>query len=123
MTTKTTKLIVLIIGLILSGCGSNSGGTNQSSGGSCSSSILTGTWKNAVDTLTFNADCSGTGSGCQSSFTFPNVSAASGEAIVNITSSLTKSGCSSVGQTKCVYVVNSNVLTFNCGAGTASYTR
>lgn len=116
---------VLTVALILTGCGSNSGSAPASSGGACSSSVLKGTWQHANgSSLTFNQDCTGTGSYCESNFTYPNVTAASGDALVTISNTNTRSGCSPAGAaTACVYSISGNALAFNCGAGVSNYTR
>lgn len=130
---KHMKITMMIIVTAIVGsaaymnCGKEESKPAQQASQPCSSSMVTGSWAGTIageaDTLTFGPDCVGTSSRCQSTFTFPNISAASGDAIVIVTSTSNKGNCMKVGQYTCSYSINNNQLAYDCGSGAIVYTR
>ncbi len=109
--------LALAAGLLASGC----------SGGACASSPVVGAWTGVfagnTDTLTLNSDCSGTSSYCGLVFTFPDVTADQGTALLTVTANNGKLACLKVGQDTCAYQVDpGSTLTFDCGGALLTYT-
>jgi hypothetical protein len=131
------RLIACVIfALALISCknsSSGSGGSSQegapavSAPQPCGSSIVSGSWHGAImgqpDTMTFNADCSGTASYCQATFTYPAVTASSGQVLVTNTSTNGAVGCLPLGLTKCAYQVEGSSMSIFCGGSTFVYTK
>lgn len=129
-------LIGVMLALSLISCKNSSGGSGGSSSEGaannaapqpCGSSIVLGSWNGSImgkpDTMTFNADCSGTASYCQSTFNYPSVTASSGQVLVTNTSTNGAVGCLPLGLTKCAYQVEGSSLTIFCGGSPFVYTR
>ncbi len=117
----------LAIVIVLQACGSSSKSDSASAPGACASSVVAGSWKGSIygnqDVMTFDSSCSGSSTYCQSSFTFPNVTATEGYISVSNNSTNGKSGCAGLETVNCAYRVNGSTLSFNCGGGTLSYTK
>ena len=113
------KKLVLIL-ILLSACAKSQDSKSQ---GACKNSAVLGTWTNSVDTLTLRDDCTGTGSACNSEFTYPNVSSSQGYADVNILKTDSTSGCMPYGVLSCSYYVDESSLELNCGYGVLTYEK
>ena len=126
-----------ILALSLTACKNSSGGGSDGSGSEgaasnaaprpCGSSVVLGAWHSKImgqpDTMTFNADCSGTASYCQSTFTYPAVTASTGQVLVTNTSTNGAVGCLPLGLTKCAYQIEGSSMSIYCGGGTFIYTK
>lgn len=122
------RLSLVVVFLALSaGCGS-SASKSDSSSSECAGSVVVGSWKGdlggaGADTLTFGADCKGTSSYCASSFTYPNVTATSGDVIIKNSATNGAAGCLPAGEFTCQYMIEGNGLAFRCGGGIVTYTK
>lgn len=103
--------IILALAL-LAGCGKDI----ENSTGPCSHST-NGIWNSNIngDVLTLNADCSGTGTACNTTFDF-TAPAADGQTTVTIKTFTAYSGCLPPGTYYCYYTKPSPIsLYVNCG--------
>lgn len=120
------SLYLLIFLFAFEGCGSNNNDANQPLSGNCSGTEE-GTWDGLIisDSITFGSDCSFkyTGEdGCHSEGTFDRPLKDKGSTTVEITKS--EGGtCLMKGIYTCAYKIDSQILTFNCGYGNASYRK
>jgi hypothetical protein len=93
----------------------------------CSSTLILGPWQGSIagnpDTMTFNDDCRGTSTYCQSNFTYPTMTAYSGLVMITNISTNWAPGCLRAGLHRCFYEVSGAKLSFNCGGNTLQYTR
>ena len=119
------KLIVMFGALtFLTACG---GGT-AAAPGVCASHPFVGTRNQTGgvgNVFVFAADCSGTGSYCESTFTYPNATAATGAAVVTISSAnVNNAGCA-VGAVTCGYAIDGGTMAISCDEGATSsvYTK
>lgn len=108
------------------GCGGSN--SNPGAGGSaCAGSVVLGVWHGNVngnsDTLTFNSDCTGTASFCQTTFQYPAMTATSGSVMITVLSARSGLLCLTAGQHTCSYAVNGSTLTYSCGGTPLTYTR
>lgn len=118
---------LFIVPLLMAGCGTESGSSSDTAK-ACNSSIVVGSWTRALsatisDTMTFNADCSGTSSYCQSTFDYPNVTNSSGSVLITNKTTNAATGCLPAGETTCQYAVSGVQLTVSCGGGASTYTK
>lgn len=110
-----------LIALATVGCGSEARPP-------CEGSVLLGTYTGMLagnpDTLVFNADCSGTASFCQATFTHQKLTASSGTMSVTVNTGRTDPLCLSVGAHSCTYSHSGTALTFACdGSADLTYTK
>lgn len=102
------------------GCSSGGGG----GGNACDGSLALGSWYDgSTDTMTFNANCSGTSSYCGSTFTVSKAIDAMGTMTVTTSATNGNPGCAPVGQMSCDYAISGNNLAFDCGSGALLYTK
>jgi hypothetical protein len=115
------NIVASVCLLLFLGCGGNS------TSNVCSNSLVKGSWSGTIlgnaDTTTFNEDCTGGSTYCAMVFTYPDATSSSGNVQFNVTATNGNAGCLAVGTHVCSYVVNGNTFQFNCGNGTATYTR
>lgn len=113
----------LMLTLLLAGCAQ--GGSSGGSAGSCASSVVLGTWDAdaSSDVMVFKADCTGTSSGCGSTFTYPPATATFGTATITVTSTSGGGGCLPLGATDCDYQISGALMQFDCGGGVLNYTK
>lgn len=113
----------LILSLLLFGCAQ--GTSTNGATGACAGSPVIGTWDAdaSSDVMVFSSNCSGTSSLCSSTFTWPNFTATSGTAAINVTSSGGGGSCLPVGTTNCAYAISGTQLAFDCGGGVLNYTK
>lgn len=113
----------LIIILATSACGSEDKGSSSSSSNACAGSVVLGSWSGTTagqpDTLTFGPDCRGSSTWCQSTFSYPNVTASPGEAKITYDKSNGQPGCATVKSKSvavdCTFSVSGSTLTTTCG--------
>ena len=93
--------------------------------GACSDSSFIGAWVNGdeSETLTFKSSCAGTSAYCGANFEFPNLTEATGEVLINVTSTNGNPGCFSLGEIACEYAIVGNEMGFDCGDGVETYTK
>lgn len=124
-----SAFVGLLVSMTIISCGNSSGGGGGDStpAGVCATSVLAGTWKGNIagseDIMTFNQDCSGSSTYCQSAFTYPNVTAIEGLVSVSNNATNAKTGCLGVGTFSCAYQISGTTLGFNCGGGTVTFTK
>lgn len=119
------KEALLILGLLLTGCG-KSEEASTAVAPACSTSAILGSWTNlasTTDSITFKSDCTGTTGYCGGTFTFPNVTSTSGNVLLTVTSSNGKSGCLAAGTYTCAYTISGSYMGYNCGTGNFYYSR
>lgn len=122
---KALVSFLVVVGLI--GCGNDSSSGSSSDAGKCAESVVVGSWSATIagnpDVMTFKADCSGSSSYCQSTFTYPPVSSSSGQVLVTNASTNAAYGCLPVGETKCLYEISGSIMSVSCGADVVAYTK
>lgn len=127
---KMKKFFWLLVVLVqLTGCGTSSDSSSDSSI-ACSGSLLLGGWKHPSreETLSFDRACGFASDFCGSSGRVPNVTAASGTNTLVVTSDSGVSGCLSKGTYSCDYTINQSTiperLSFSGnGSGTIVYVK
>lgn len=113
-----------LVGLVSLGCAPASS-TSLSSQGACAKSPFLGTWvlEGGPDSLSFNQDCTGSSSYCESTFVYPMVAASFGTLVVDVRSTSGKPGCIGVGEIACVYQFDAKRFGYDCGNGAVIYNK
>lgn len=121
------KFVVLLCALSfgLFSCGKDE--AKPAAGGACASAPILGAWVGAIaagtDTLSFNADCSGSSHICQTTFTYPNITTNSGVMTVTVAGGSGISGCLTPGSYNCAYGISGNSMAYDCGGGAVNFSR
>lgn len=120
-------LPLLLLSLLLIGCGSDTEATStNTSQSACEGNSLTGEWFGVTvpsDILTVNSDCTGYDSYCEASFTWAPIND-DGTITIHFLSTKGGSFCPSVpGVYDCAINEQPQDLTIDCGAGALVYER
>lgn len=119
---------LLLISVFLAACGSEPTETPaQSASNACSGLSILGTWQGQTvpsDVLNLGADCNGSSSYCQATFSFKPKNA-DGTIDIDVHQTNVNAFCfPSAGQYRCaINDLDPNVLTLDCGPGAVTWTR
>lgn len=125
----TLKSLLFTLSLVLSACGSDNPSNSASGGGAggngCENVSFVGQWQGVTvpaDTLALNANCMGTSSYCQSTFSFTPIKS-NGQVTLNIQTTNGNAFCGAVGTYNCAINATEPNLTLDCGTGAVNWTR